>query len=105
MGRGGRRPTQAILSRLSHYGTQVQESNRGLLIAAARRAAATAPIHSEMLKSEMGTFVEQANGEIEADSGCHDDRVWAYAHACSCVERAQVMTDGSGVVANDGAGR
>ena len=100
-GSRGAEATQAILSRLSHYGTQVQESNRGLLIGAARRAAATAPIHSEMLKSEMGTFVEQANGKIEADSGCHDDRVWAYAHACSCVERAQVMTDGSGVVAND----
>jgi hypothetical protein len=83
---------QLLLSHLNDYGTLVGPMNRGLIIAAARRLVATTPIHSEMLKSEMGTFVEQEGGKIEADQGCMDDRVMAYAHAASCIERAQIMT-------------
>lgn len=83
---------QAILSQLSDYGTLVSPGNRGLIIAAARRTAAHSVVRSEMLKSEMGTFVEQEGGKIEADQGCLDDRVMAYAHAVSVVEKAQIMT-------------
>jgi hypothetical protein len=84
---------QVILSHLNHFGTQVTEANRGTLLGHARRILRIMPIHSEGLKSELGTFVEQKNGKIEADSGCFDDRVMALVHAAACVERAQIVVE------------
>jgi hypothetical protein len=93
--RGGQ-ATQHILSNLSHYGTLTTEASRGVIIGTMRRLVGEeCTIHSEMLRSEMGTFVEQANGKIEADSGCFDDRVMALGMALVVVERAAIMGAGN----------
>jgi hypothetical protein len=92
-GSRGADSTQYIISRLEHYGTLVTEGNRGLLLGTARRLlAGEAIIHSEGLRSELGTFVEKENGKIEAESGCFDDRVMAMVHALAVIERAQILT-------------
>lgn len=94
-GSRGAEATQHILSKLSHYGTLTTEASRGIIIGTMRRLVAQeCTIHSEMLRSEMGTFVEQANGKIEADSGCFDDRVMAMGMALCVVERAAIMSTG-----------
>jgi len=86
-------PSQVLLSRLQNYGTQVTESNRGLILGHARRLfSGQWTIYSEALRSECETFSEQMSGKIEADSGCYDDRVLAACHAASVVERAQIAT-------------
>ena len=89
----GGEATQVVLNRLDDYWTLTTPTTRGLLIDAIRTALRDEyTIHSEMLKSECGTFVEQKDGKIEADSGCHDDRVFAAAEAFVCMERAAIMT-------------
>jgi hypothetical protein len=94
-GTRGAQATQHILSNLSHYGTLTTEASRGIIIGTMRRLVASDLItHSEMLRSEMGTFVEQASGKIEADSGCFDDRVMALGMALVVVERAAIMSTG-----------
>lgn len=95
-GSRGAEATQHILSKLSHYGTLTTEASRGILIGTARRLVANdCIIHSEMLRSEMGTFVENEKGKIEADEGCLDDRVMALAMVLVVVEKAATMSTGT----------
>jgi hypothetical protein len=92
-GSRGASATQHILSNLSHYGTLTTEASRGIIIGTMRRLVSSeCTIHSEMLRSEMGTFSEQADGKIEADRGCFDDRVLALGMALVVVERAAIMS-------------
>lgn len=75
--------------RLMSYGTFVNETIRGSILGGLRSALREDyVIHSPLLKAELGSFVEKENGKLEAESGCHDDRVMAAAHAVSCIERA-----------------
>lgn len=88
----GEQAGQEVLSRLSHFGTQVGPANRGIIIGTARRLLADEfTIHSPLLKSELLTFVEKEDGKVEADTGCHDDRVFAACHALIAVERAGIV--------------
>lgn len=90
-GSHGEEATQEVLSRLSHFGTAVTASSRGLILGTTRQLLATEfTIHSPTLRSELATFVEQEGGKIEADSGCFDDRVMATAHALIVTERAGI---------------
>jgi hypothetical protein len=90
-GSHGEQATQEILSRLSHFGTAVTASSRGLILGTARQLLATEfVIHSPALRSELATFVEGADGKIEADAGCFDDRVFATAHALIVTEQAGI---------------
>jgi hypothetical protein len=90
-GSHGEEATQEILSRLSHYGTAVTASSRGLILGTARQLLATEfTIHSPALRSELATFVETSSGKVEADSGCFDDRVMATVHALIVCEPAGV---------------
>lgn len=89
-GSHGEQSTQEILSRLSHYGTQITPANRGLVIGTTRSLLqSTFTIHSPALKGELDTFVEK-EGKIEADDGCLDDRVFGCCHALIVVERAGI---------------
>lgn len=89
-GSHGEQSTQEILSRLSHYGTNVTPANRGIILGTTRELLSTIfTIHSALLKAELDTFVER-EGRIAADEGCLDDRVMATCHALICVERAGI---------------
>lgn len=84
--------TQDVLRPVANFGTLVGPANRGILIGTARRLLAEEfTIHSPALKLECATFVEKTDGKIEADDGCHDDRVMAAVHALTVVERAGVV--------------
>jgi hypothetical protein len=47
-------------------------------------------IHSEILRSELSTFIEHENGTLGAESGCKDDKVMASACANMGMERASM---------------
>lgn len=49
-------------------------------------------IHSDALRSEMSTFVEDENGKLGAQEGCMDDRVMAMACASIGIERASLFS-------------
>jgi hypothetical protein len=90
-GSHGEQAAQEILSRLSHFGTAVTASSRGIILGTARQLLATEfTIHSPALRSELATFVEGADGKIAADAGCFDDRVFAAAHALIVTEQAGI---------------
>lgn len=90
-GSHGEQAAQEILSRLSHFGTAVTASSRGIILGTARQLLATEfTIHSPALRSELATFVEGEDGRIAADSGCFDDRVLAAAHALIVTEQAGI---------------
>jgi hypothetical protein len=75
------------------YGTLVSEVVKGTVLGGLRSAVRSdLAIHSPLLRSELGSFVEKENGKLEAESGCMDDRVMAMAHAVAAVERAAIMT-------------
>jgi hypothetical protein len=94
-GSHGEEATQEILSRLSHFGTAVTASSRGLILGTARRLLADEfTVHSPALRSELATFVETDAGKVEADSGCFDDRVMAAVHAL-------IVTEPAGIAAVD----
>jgi hypothetical protein len=94
-GSHGEEATQEILSRLSHFGTAVTASSRGLILGTARRLLADEfTVHSPALRSELATFVETDSGKVEADSGCFDDRVMAAVHAL-------IVTEPAGIAAVD----
>lgn len=95
-GSRGETSTQHILSHLSHYGTLTTPASRGLIIGTCREALASEfTVHSPLLRGELLTFVEKADGKIEADQGCKDDRVMATAMALCVVERAGVIAGSS----------
>lgn len=92
-GSHGEQSTQEILSRLSHYGTNVTPANRGLIIGTARQLLKdTFTIHSPRLKGQLDTFVEK-DGKLGADEGCHDDLVFAAVHALIAVEHAGIAAE------------
>lgn len=92
----GSAPSQVLLSNLSNYGTHVSETSRGFLLGTAQGLLSSVggeyTVHSPLLESELSTFVENAAGKLEADSGCKDDRVFAACHALAVVERAAATT-------------
>lgn len=84
--------TEYTLQRLN-YGTLVTERVKGAILGGLRSALrGEHTIHSPLLRSELGSFVEKENGKLEAESGCMDDRVMADAHAIAVIERAAAMT-------------
>jgi hypothetical protein len=86
-GSHGEPSSQEVLSRLSHYGTNVSPGNRGIIIGTTRTLLKDEfTIHSPTLKAELDTFVER-DGKIAADEGCFDDRVMAACHALIVVEQ------------------
>lgn len=94
-GSHGEHSPQEVLSRLSHFGTLVSPSSRGLILGTARRLLADEfIIHSPALRSELATFAEQESGKIEANAGCFDDRVMATCHAL-------IVTEPAGVAASE----
>lgn len=73
-------PTE--FARISDFGTYVTEQRKEIIIDTLRRGIrGDLTIHSETLKLEMASFVEQSNGTMGADNGCFDDTVMAAAHA------------------------
>jgi hypothetical protein len=89
-GSHGEPSSQEVLSRLSHYGTNVSPANRGIIIGTTRTLLKDEfTIHSPTLKAELDTFVEK-DGKIAADEGCFDDRVMAACHALIVVEQAGI---------------
>lgn len=84
--------TQDMMVRLADYGTMTGPANRGVMLGTARDMLRTQfTVHSPLLKSELATVVEKADGKIEAEIGCLDDRVFATIMAMMCLERAGVM--------------
>ncbi len=93
-GSHGEESPQVVLAPLSHFGTAVTVANRGLILGETRRLLADIfTIHSPLLKSELGTFVE-VDDKLQAGAGCKDDRVWAAAHALIVSERAGIIASG-----------
>ena len=48
-------------------------------------------IHSDALNAELSTFIEKESGRLEAEDGCHDDRVIAAAMALANINRAAML--------------
>jgi hypothetical protein len=62
------------------YGYQTTAKTKPLLINNLRREFREKfTIHSPALRDELGTFVEKDTGKLEAEAGCHDDRVMSLA--------------------------
>jgi len=91
-GRPGAKGSDYETGDLMGYGTLVGERIKGSILGGLRSALrGELVIHSSLLKNELNSFVEKENGKLEAEEGCHDDRVMALAHAVSVVEQASLM--------------
>lgn len=65
------------------YGYQTTAKTKPLLINNLRAEFTEGfTICSPALKNELATFIETGQGKLEAESGCHDDRVMAAAVGC-----------------------
>jgi hypothetical protein len=53
--------------------------------------ATTWTIHSPLLKDELDSFIEDSDGRLRAEEGCHDDRVMACVAAAYTFEKASLM--------------
>lgn len=52
--------------------------------------ASTLTLHSPILRAEMTTYIEDENGRLGAEEGCHDDTVIGMACACMGLTRADL---------------
>jgi len=75
--------------RISDFGTYTSEVTKHMMLGTLRTELANGfTIHSELLRSELNTFVEKENGRLEAEEGCLDDRVMALAQATFVMPQA-----------------
>ncbi len=75
--------------RLATFGTFLTEPRKILLIGRLRSYLANDfTIYSPLLKGELDTFIEKDSGKLEAEEGCHDDRVLAAGHSLMALEGA-----------------
>jgi hypothetical protein len=75
--------------RISDYGTYTSEVTKHLMLGNLRAMLVKDLIvHSELLKSELDTFVEKENGKLEAEEGCHDDLVMGLAQGAFVLPKA-----------------
>lgn len=73
---------------ITHSGFRTTKATKPMIIGNLRKSLAEGLIiHSDMLQSELNTFIEAGAGKLEASKGCHDDRVMALAMANLGVER------------------
>lgn len=64
------------------YGFRTTSATKPLLVGELKKSLASdLTIHSDLLRSELSTFIEHDSGRLEAEEGCHDDRVIAIALA------------------------
>jgi len=69
-------------NRLAQLGFRTTSRSKPYLIGNLRMALASYfTIHSMLLRDELDSFVEKEGGKLEAQDGCHDDRVIASAMA------------------------
>lgn len=87
---------QAKLTQLGHRTTVL---SKPLIIGKLRKLLVRdLLIHSEILRSELSTFVEDENGLLGAEEGCFDDTVIAMAKATIAMERAAVIQSSSSTI-------
>lgn len=80
-----------------NYGYRTTSKTKPILIGNLRHELATSfIIRSPLLKSELNTFAEQANGKLEAEPGCFDDRVMAMSVGLIGATRAGYMIQQEG---------
>lgn len=79
--------------RLFKLGHKTNVRNKPLMIGNFRNLVAREwKIHSAILKSEMSTFIEDENGKLGAQEGCHDDTVIAGSCAATGVNKAAMLS-------------
>jgi len=49
-----------------------------------------AVIHSEFLKYQFDSFIEDENGQLHGESGCHDDAVIAFCLAMEGISQVKI---------------
>ena len=77
---------------LLNMGVSTTKRSKPLMIGNLRKVLAKElTIHSELLNSELSTFIEHETGELAADSGCMDDRVMAMANANVGINKASMF--------------
>jgi hypothetical protein len=75
--------------RIADYGTYTSEVTKHLMLGNLRAMLVNEiVIHSELLKSELDTFVEKENGKLEAEEGCYDDLVMGLAQGAFVLPKA-----------------
>lgn len=94
VGSRGKKPDPAI--RLSNMGVRTTTANKPLMIGTLRRMLSKGEmlIHSEVLKNELSTFIEDEAGKMGAQEGCFDDTVMASAVAAYVAPRATLTMTG-----------
>jgi hypothetical protein len=81
--------TQKILE----YGYQTTVKTKPLLVNNLRKEFTTGfVIHSPLCRDELGTFIETGEGKLQAEEGCHDDRVMALAVGCMGARKANLQS-------------
>jgi hypothetical protein len=80
--------------KLAAYGTFSSEVTKPLMCGRMKAAMRNREvvIHSAILNSECSSFVEDGNGRLAAETGCHDDHVIATAFAISMMPKAAAVS-------------
>lgn len=81
------------VDKITDYGFRTSVKSKPYAIGELRKLIAhELVIYSSFLKDEMDSFVENDNGQMEAESGCFDDRVMALAMCIVGIEKALLYT-------------
>jgi hypothetical protein len=84
----GRVPTSEVAV-LADFGTYTSTIVKALMVGALQKMVRSEILlHSEILRLEMGSFVEKENGAMEAEQGCYDDCVMAASLAAYVMPKA-----------------
>lgn len=90
--KGGNRVPSNEVATLASFGTYTSEVVKAMVLGSLQQQVREElVIHSEVLRDEMGSFVQQENGRMEAEVGCHDDCVMAAAMAAHVRARAVLL--------------
>jgi hypothetical protein len=87
----GRAPTNEVAT-LADFGSYTSSIVKTLMVGALQeQARSDLTLHSEVLRLEMGSFIEKDSGAMEAEVGCYDDCVMAAALAAYVRPRAATL--------------
>jgi hypothetical protein len=101
----GRSPVNEI-ARLAEYGTYTSEVVKAMAVGALQQQLREElTIHSRQLRDELGSYVENEHGKLEAEHGCYDDLVMATAMMAFARAHALVLEGSAARAAEENRGR
>ena len=83
-----------VVDSILDYGIRTTAHTKPMMLGHLRKVLAQGfKVHSPLLNSELSTFIEKANGKMEADEGCLDDRVMALSMAVWVMDKALAISE------------